>query len=112
MTFLQLNSAKYRFIVFGAIIGMAALHVMSGTREASRLYVSTGPDDTEFIFAGKCPNGESYRMHNYAKTIQGESLSFFDYQGPAGQGSVGTTATAQVMAARICRSSAEIMSVY
>ena len=112
MTFFQVNSVKYKLIAGSVIIGIAALHGLGETSEASSLYAAPGPDDIEFIFAGKCPNGENYRIHNYPKTVQGESLSFFDYQGPAGQGSVGTSATAQVMAARICRSAAEISSVY
>lgn len=112
MTFFQLNSVKYKLILGGFMVGMAALHGLGETSQASSLSAAPGPDDVEFIFAGKCPNGQSYRLHNYTKTIQGQSQSFFDYQGPAGQGSVGTTATAQVMAARICRSAAEITSIY
>lgn len=62
------------------------------------------------VFAGKCPNGDGYRLFAYQKQTEGMSLSYYDYTGPAGKGTVQSEATPRVMAVRICRPSAEIIS--
>jgi hypothetical protein len=112
MNALQTNRAKYLALVFGVIVALAALRGVARTNEAPPFPTQLGVEDTEFIFAGKCPHGENYRLHQYQKSVQGESLWFYDYQGPAGVGSVGTPTTPQVMSSRICRASAEILGVY
>jgi hypothetical protein len=112
MKFLPIKRAKYVAIISGLIAALATWHTLALTKQAPHAQKPLGPDDTEFIFVGKCHTGESYRMHHYSTTINGESLAFFDYQGPAGTGRVGTPATPQVLSARICRPSAEIVSVY
>jgi len=67
-----------------------------------------GNNDNEFIFAGRCINGESYRIYSYDKNIDGHSKSFYDYEGPVGQGTVMTNASPKTLAERICRQTAEI----
>ena len=65
-------------------------------------------DDTEFVFAGHCPSGESYRMVSYQMEVDGLTQSFYDYQGPAGKGTVRTNAQPKKMLTRVCRNLADI----
>lgn len=71
-----------------------------------------GNDDETFVFMGKCPNGEMYRLKAYQKWVDGTSESFYDYDGPAGKGSVQTKTSPRTLAVRICRKLAEIRSDY
>jgi hypothetical protein len=68
-----------------------------------------GNDDTEFVFAGKCPNGEPYRILAYSQIIQGQSASMYDYSGPAGQGTIRSSTQPRTLAARVSRQQAEII---
>jgi len=65
-------------------------------------------DHDEFIFVGKCHDGRPYRLFLYQKSVNGLNLPFYDYEGPAGKGTVKTKAQPRVMAVRLCRESAEI----
>jgi len=67
------------------------------------------PEET-FTFAGKCFNGEPYRLFLYQKNIAGISQSHYDYNGPAGTGTVQSETPPKVMAARVCRKYAEIIN--
>jgi hypothetical protein len=69
----------------------------------------TGNDDTTFVFAGRCPNGQPYRLFAYETEIEGKVYSSYNYEGPVGQGTVRTRATPRTMAVRICRVMAEIV---
>ena len=69
-----------------------------------------GHDEESFVFIGKCPNDTPYRLVSYKKTASGLSQSFYDYEGPNGKGTVRTETTPKVMAARVCRQSAEIIN--
>jgi hypothetical protein len=73
---------------------------------------TTGADNTEetFVFAGTCFNGEPYRLFLYQKSLSGVSQSHYDFEGPAGKGTVSSNAPPKVMAARVCRKFAEIIS--
>lgn len=71
--------------------------------------VALGNDDTEFVFAGKCPNGEPYRIFAYSQLIQGQSASMYDYSGPAGQGTIRSSTPPRTLALRVCRQQAEII---
>ncbi len=70
--------------------------------------VQLGNEEHEFIFAGRCINGKSYRIFSYEKNIEGHLKSFYDYEGPVGKGSVMTSAPPKTIAERICRQTAEI----
>jgi hypothetical protein len=63
-----------------------------------------------FVFAGKCSNGEPYRLVSYQRSVDGVSLSYYDYQGPAGIDTVQSDAAPKVMAVRVCRKLAEIIN--
>jgi hypothetical protein len=71
---------------------------------------STLGDDESYVFAGKCPNGEPYRFVSYQKNMSGAVHTYYDYSGPAGNGTVESDTAPKVMAVRICRPSAEIIS--
>lgn len=75
----------------------------------SKATVALGNDDTEFVFVGKCPNGEPYRIFAYSQLIQGQSASMYDYSGPAGQGTIRSSTPPRTLAVRVCRQQAEII---
>jgi hypothetical protein len=60
---------------------------------------------------GQCPDGEGYRLNFYAKQVDGQSATFYDYDGPVGKGTVQSVTEPRVMAARVCRKLAEIINV-
>lgn len=68
-----------------------------------------GHDDTEFVFMGKCENGDIYRLFAYEKIVDGLSHAYYDYEGPAGKGTVRSRATPRTMSVRVCRQLAEII---
>ncbi|CAN1523961.1 hypothetical protein B9Z42_04380 [Limnohabitans sp. B9-3] len=67
-----------------------------------------GNDDDSFIFSGRCPNGQTYRLFSYQTQVNGITQFFYDYEGPVGKGTVKTRATAKTLAVRVCRPLAEI----
>lgn len=62
------------------------------------------------VFAGRCFNGEEYRLRSYQKLDQAQSKSYYDYMGPAGIGTVQVDTEPNVMVARICLKLAEFIS--
>jgi hypothetical protein len=70
--------------------------------------LTLGNEDTSFVFMGTCPNGAMYRLKAYEKWVDGTALSFYDYEGPAGQGTIHTKTPPKTIAARVCRALAEI----
>ena len=68
-----------------------------------------GTDDSTFVFMGVCPNGAMYRLKAYDKWTEGASRSFYDYEGPAGQGTIQTQTPPKTLAVRVCRALAEIV---
>lgn len=79
---------------------------------ATALSTNAAPISTDetHVFAGKCSNGEPYRLVAYQKSIAGVALSHYDYSGPVGTGTVQSEAVPRVMVVRICHKSAEIIS--
>jgi hypothetical protein len=69
-----------------------------------------GNDEKTFVFTGVCPNGEPYRLFSYQKNVGGLPQSYYDYDGPVGKGTVQSETYPKVMAVRVCRQSAEIIS--
>lgn len=65
-------------------------------------------DETEFVFAGHCTNGKSYRIVSHQMDIDGLMQSFYDYEGPAGKGTIRTNVSPQKMLTRLCRDLADI----
>lgn len=69
-----------------------------------------GREEEAYVFAGKCANGETYRLVSYQKSISGIRQSYYDYNGPVGTGTVQSETDPKVMAVRVCHKSAEIIS--
>jgi hypothetical protein len=67
-------------------------------------------EEDTYVFAGKCANGEPYRLVSYQKDISGLRHSYYDYNGPVGTGSVESETDPKVMVVRICHKFAEIIS--
>jgi hypothetical protein len=76
--------------------------------KAAQTTKNMGNDENTFIFAGRCPNGQAYRLFSYQAEVEGLTQSFYDYEGPAGKGTVKTQATPKTVAVRVCRALAEI----
>lgn len=67
-------------------------------------------NEETFVFAGKCSNDAAYRLFSYRKDLNGSTRSYYDYEGPVGKGTVLSETPPKVMAARVCRASAEIIN--
>lgn len=48
-------------------------------------------------------------MFYYSKVVDGQRYPFYDYEGPAGKGTVSTRATPRTMSVRVCTKLAEII---
>ena len=92
-----------------AMLSLAMLMAMSWTSNSHSTPTPLGNDDAEFVFAGRCPNGEKYRIFAYTQTFEGQPASFYDYEGPAGKGTVRSNTTPRTLAVRVCRKLAEII---
>lgn len=93
-------------------IFMTAAQGIEGANKSQPSHTTWGNDDTEFTFMGKCPNGQPYHIFAYSKWVDGREESYYDFEGPAGQGTVRTSATPRTMSVRICRKLAEIIDEY
>lgn len=87
------------------VISAAPLTKAEGVQNSPSL----GQDDSTFVFMGVCPNGAMYRLKAYDKWSEGASRSFYDYEGPAGQGTIQTQTPPKTLAVRVCRALAEIV---
>ena len=94
------------FIVVASLFANLALASNLAARNVDTTKV--GNDEETFTFVGKCPNGAAYRVVSYQAELEGTRQSFYDFQGPAGKGTVRTNASPQKMVVRLCREQADI----
>jgi len=101
------TSLRYRLALIACLLFMSsvACEGKSATPNAE-----LRNNEETFVFAGKCFNGEPYRLFLYQKTLSGLSRSHYDYDGPAGSGTVQSDTSPKVMATRVCRKYAEIIN--
>lgn len=106
---------KYRFrflqIRPWSLVSLSFLVISIGSvAPANPVHIASvlGNDDETYVFMGRCPNGEMYRLKAYQKWVNGTSESLYDYEGPAGKGTVQTKTPPKTLAVRICRKLAEI----
>lgn len=106
---------KQRTVNLGAMLIAAATFSLSMAQPAGAGEFKKVPkpaqivnNDIDHLFAGRCFNGQTYRIYAYEKRIDGVLQSFYDYEGPVGQGTVASSATPKTLVERICRQSAEI----
>jgi len=93
------------------IFGLISMSVSTfATAETSTKFEGFGPDDVSFVFMGRCPNGVMYRLKAYDQKVEGSVLSFYDYEGPAGHGTIQSKTAPKIIAVRVCRPMAEIAS--
>lgn len=83
-------------------------HVMAQSGASNSSHRESINDEQAFIFAGRCPNGEGYRIFAYPMDVDGLSQSFYDFDGPAGKGTVRTNSSPKKLAVRVCHTSADI----
>jgi hypothetical protein len=84
--------------------------VMARSGQSDSFQTPLRDDAQEFIFAGHCPSGNAYRVIAYQLDVDGLSQSFYDYEGPAGKGTVQTNASPKKFVVRICHAQADINS--
>ena len=104
---LQLNGSIYLAGIF-----MAIAPGFFWANELQNENTPLGNDDTEFVFAGKCHNGENYRIFSYVKIIDGQAASFYDFEGPVGKGTIRSSTTPRTLSVRVCRQLAEVIDDY
>ena len=104
----KLNRYNF-FLLFCFIANVSALPAFSANPSVpdKSSGIST-TDEQVFIFAGKCPNGNVYRIVSYQLDVDGLTKSFYDYEGPAGKGTVQTEIQPRKMVVRICHELADL----
>lgn len=90
------------------VVTLPSVTAKSARSESSQ--ASLGNDEIEFTFTGRCLSGDAYRIFSYQMDVDGLSQSFYDYEGPAGKGTVQTNTTPKKFAVRICHTQADIHS--
>jgi hypothetical protein len=96
-------------ILAGLLINGAAVSLATASNlKAPKPQLILGNDHPDFVFSGRCENGEIYRLYAYDKNVDGQISSMYDYEGPAGKGTVTSDASPKTMAQRVCRKLAEI----
>ena len=107
-----MNRLKAGILVGACLLASMSLtpHVVAKITPTAQLQTALGNDEDTFTFAGQCPNGDKYRLVSYEMEVSGTRQSFYDYEGPAGQGKVNTSASPKTMSVRVCRQLAEIIN--
>lgn len=97
------------FFLLCLVANLATLPALTASvLNGEKLSYTLGDDETESVFAGHCLNGEPYRLFFYQMEVDGLTQSFYDYEGPAGKGTVRTNVQPKKMLIRLCHSSADI----
>jgi len=109
MQYFSWNTQKRAPLFFSIILALLlvpfALEAMMKEKN-----VATLKEETEFTFAGNCFNGPKYWLHASEELIDGVSTPTYNYKGPVGEGTVHTDTSPKVMAQRVCRANADIVS--
>ena len=97
------------FLLLCLVANLATLPALTAfARAHGHSSYPLGNDDTDFVFAGYCPSGEPYRLFSYQMEVDGLTQSFYDYEGPAGKGTIRTNTQPKKMLTRVCRNLADI----
>jgi hypothetical protein len=109
MDLLDMNRLRPRISHLSlALLNLACLSALASTAGVGHAPHALGPDDDTYVFMGRCPSGAVYRLVAYDKEAQGLKQSYYDYEGPAGKGTVKTKTAPRVMMSRVCLALAEI----
>lgn len=101
----------HRLPFTGLAVGLLTLTcwaALAANTDVGEAHKPLGYDDETFVFMGRCPSGEAYRLLAYEKEVSGRKQSFYDYEGPAGKGTVKTRTAPRVIMSRVCLALAEI----
>lgn len=90
-------------------LGLGLMLGLTWAGDANTAPTPLGNDDNEFVFMGQCPNGERYRLFAYNQVFEGQATAYYDYEGPAGKGTIRSNSTPRTLAVRVCRKLAEII---
>jgi hypothetical protein len=101
------NSVFFRTVFLLTTVSIIS-STAAATHNGSQIQNNIVDDEDTHIFAGRCPNGQPYRLFSYQVQVNGQTHSLYDYQGPAGRGTVKTQAAPKTLATRVCRPMAEI----
>ena len=104
---LNLNRFWFSWLLFG-FMNVLLSCALAAQPDATVAQQPLGNDEDTFVFMARCPNGAMYRLFSYDKEVGGIKQSFYDYEGPAGKGTVKTKTAPRVMASRVCLDLAEI----
>lgn len=102
--------SKIMLVGCSLVIGAASCNVFAKVPGPMTPEPTLGNDEQTFIFAGLCPNGERYRIYSYLKIVENIPHTFYEFEGPAGKGTVRTAASPKTMSVRVCRKLAEIIN--
>lgn len=105
-----LSRLAHSICIFGALAFFSSASVWAAKGESFNAALAS--DEDTFVFTGTCDSGEPYRLYAYQKIANGESRSFYDYEGPVGKGTVQSNTVPKVLAARVCRRFAEIINTH
>lgn len=103
----RLITSLFVCVLSHLITGAHAQTQVTRAPQVQRLFAD---DEDTFVFAGRCPNAEPYRIFSYSLRVDGLAQSFYDYEGPAGKGTVRTNAVPKKMVARVCHALADIQN--
>jgi hypothetical protein len=95
------------------LVFLSGLSLMSASTlfaQTISLSSTSGNDEETFVFMDRCPNGVMYRLKAYQKLVGGVVIPYYDYDGPAGQGTIQSQTPPKTIAVRVCRALAEIRS--
>lgn len=107
----MLNKSATIQILLGTCLLASAFiapHVRAEVATAHSNQITVANDDNNFVFIGHCANGDSYRIFSYQLAVNGDSQVFYQYEGPAGKGTVRTNISPKKMAIRVCYASADL----
>ncbi len=105
---LQSGRTQFQSCVLAFFSGLIFSFAAIASADTLNTSLLLGNDDEEFFFMGRCPHGEMYRIKAYQKWVDGATQSFYDYEGPAGKGTVQTKTSPKIFVVRVCRQLAEI----
>ena len=105
---LGFNYTRVQVCKFVFLSGLSLMSVSALFAQPISTPSTFGNDEETFIFMGRCPNGVMYRLKAYQKLVGAVVHSYYDYEGPAGQGTIQSQTSPKTIAARVCRPLAEI----
>jgi hypothetical protein len=97
------------FLITCLVANIAAFSAVFAMTDLSKTSpVAFGNDEKDFVVTGQCSNGNSYRVRTYQMDVDGLTQTFYDFDGPAGKGTIRTNASPKKIVVRVCHELADI----